>query len=139
MKKWLKPTVDTKFRIDFRWWEKENRNLRLYLKEFLCPECREAFGQNQDVTEVDWVDPDTGEVSRVDALYHSIQTCCSLKPGYITPTTPIVESIFRTFVANGNQPLSVRELYELLDRRPPEVLLRILTAGPIYLGIRPVM
>jgi len=31
MKKWLKPTVDTKFRIDFRWWEKENRNLRLYL------------------------------------------------------------------------------------------------------------
>jgi len=75
----------------------------------------------------------------VDALYHSIQTCCSLKPGYITPTTPIVESIFRTFVANGNQPLSIRELYELLDRRPPEVLLRILTAGPIYLGIRPVM
>ncbi|MBC7239451.1 MAG: hypothetical protein H5T71_05065, partial [Chloroflexi bacterium] len=75
---------------------------------------------------------------RIDSLWHSLRTCCSKRPNYITPNMPIVEAVFRTFLANGNKPLSVNELYELLDRRPPQVLLRILTAGPVYMGIRPV-
>ncbi|MGC9360975.1 MAG: hypothetical protein ACP5G7_11500, partial [Anaerolineae bacterium] len=88
---------------------------------------------------IDWVDESTGEVRRVDGLWHALNTCCSTRADYITPSTPIIESIFRTFLANGNTPLSIRELYELLDRRPPETILRMLTAGKVYLGIRPVM
>jgi len=138
MVKWSKPTVDTKFAIDMGWWEREGRDFRLQLRDALCPECREAFKSLKDAGDADWVDPKTGEVTRQDALWYSLRTCCSLKPGYIGPDTPIIRSVFLTFLANGNQPLSTNELYERIDRRPPEVLLRILTKGPIHLGIRPV-
>ena len=134
--KWHRPTVDTKFHIDMRWWEESNRNIRVYIREALCDECRNEFS-GADVGEIDWVDEQTGEVTRVDGLIHALRTCCSTKPSYITPSTPIIDAVFRTFLANGNRPLSVRELYELLDRRPPEVLLRMLTAGQVYMGIRP--
>ena len=138
IKRWFEPTLSTKFWIDRGWWEKSNKNIRLFLHEFLCPDCHSALALDQETLEIDWVDPDTGEVRRVDALWHSVQSCCSEKPDYITPSTPFVESVFRTFAANGNQPLSVTELYELLDRRPPAAILRMLTHGRIYLGIRPV-
>jgi hypothetical protein len=113
--------------------------MRLYLREMLCASCRTILSDPQAMSvEIDWVDDQTGEVMRVDGLWHSLRTCCSTMPGYITPNTPIVEAVFRTFLANGNKPLSIRELYELLDRRPPQTLLRMLTAANIYLGIRPV-
>jgi len=138
MAKWLKPTVDTKFAIDMRWWERKGSNFRSHLRDALCPECREAFQSLQKAGDTDWVDPRTGEVTRQDALWYSLRTCCSLKPGFIGPDTAIIQSVFRTFLSNGNQPLSTNELYERIDRRPPEVLLRILTKGQLHLGIRPV-
>ncbi|MEA3406564.1 MAG: hypothetical protein U9R48_00605 [Chloroflexota bacterium] len=138
--KWQRPTVDTKFHIDLDWWKKRNRDIRIYMRDVLCGDCREEYGENfLDLREVDWVDEQTGEVKRVDPLWYNIQVCCSAQPDYITPHTPIVDAVFRTFLANGNEPLSIQELYELLDRRPPEVLLRILTAGQVYMGIRPVI
>jgi len=133
--RYQRPTVDTRFHIDMRWWEENNLNIRVYMREALCDECRNDF-MGVDTGEIDWVDEQTGEVTRVDGLVHALRTCCSMKPSYITPSTPIIDAVFRTFLANGNRPLSVRELYELLDRRPPEVLLRMLTVGPTYLGIR---
>ena len=96
------------------------------------------LGQYDQLDNVDWVDEETGEVNQVDALWHSIRTCCSLKKDYITPNTPVVDAVFRTFLANGNKPLSMEELYELLDRRPPSMLLRIFVGGSVYMGIRPV-
>ncbi len=138
MARWLRPTVDTKFHIDLEWWQKQNRDIRIYLTQSLCDECRSAYAELRDLGEVDWVDPETGEVRREDALWSTLRTCCSSKPGYIKPNTPIIDSIFLTFVANGNEPLSPRELHERLDRRPAETILRMLTAGQVYLGIRPV-
>ena len=139
MPKRLKPTPDTKFAIDMRWWERRDDNFRLHLRDALCSECQQAYESVQDVGDADWVDPDTGEVTRQDALWYSLRTCCSLKPDYIGPDTPIIQSMFRTFLANGNQPLSPKELYERIDRRPPEVLLRILTKGQLRMGIRPAL
>jgi len=138
MAKWLRPTVDTKFHIDLDWWRKQNRDIRIFLRQSLCDECRQAYAEVQELGEVDWVDPETAEVKREDALWSTIRSCCSTKPGYITPSTPIVDSIFLTFVANGNEPLSPRELHARLDRRPPEMILRMLTGREVYLGIRPV-
>jgi hypothetical protein len=137
--RWSRPTVDTKFHIDMGWWdEEEGRDIRVYIREALCDECKAALGDAQDLQDVDWVDDETAEVQRVDALWHSIRTCCSLKRNYITPESPVVDAVFRTFLANGNKPLTMRELYELLDRRPPQQLLRIFTVGQVYMGIRPV-
>jgi len=139
MAKWRKPSLDTKFAIDMRWWERSGNNFRLHLRDSLCPECRRAYESVQDVGDADWVDPETGEVTKQDALWYSLRTCCSLKPGYIGPDTPIIQSVFRTFLANGNQPLTTKELYERIDRRPPEILLRLLTKGQVHLGIRPAL
>ena len=137
MPKWHSPTMDTKFHIDLEWWQQSNRDIRVYLKEILCNQCNADYGSQHNQEEIDWIDGQTGEVTRVDALWHCLRTCCSLKPEYISPNTPVVDAIFRTFIANGNKPLSVSELYEILDRRPPATLLRILTKGPVYMGIRP--
>ncbi len=136
--RWLRPSIDTRFHIDLDWWRKQNRDIRIFLSQSLCEECRPLYGEVKDLGEVDWVDPETAAVRREDALWSTLRGCCSTKPGYITPNTPIVDSIFLTFVANGNQPLSPRELYERLDKRPPEMILRMLTGGQVYLGIRPV-
>jgi len=136
--KWQRPTVDTRFHIDMDWWEENNRDIRVYMRDMLCPECRVNYAEGASQGEIDWVDEQTGEVRRVDGLWHTLRTCCSQRPAFITPHTPVIEAVFRTFLANGNKPLSVQELYELLDRRPPQTLLRILTAGPVYMGIRPV-
>ena len=135
--KWQRATVESKFHIDMDWWRESKRDIRVYMRELLCEGSRTEFEGYQDQEEIDWVDEQTGEVARVDWLGHSLRTCCSQKPSYITPNTPVIDAIFRTFLANDNKPLSVRELYELLDRRPPEMLLRMLTVGSIYMGIRP--
>ena len=137
--KWRRPTVETKFHIDMEWWWENNRDIHVYIREMLCDECRAEFADDfQNVGELDWVDEKTGEVQCVDGLWHSVRTCCSTKADYITPNTSLVDAIFRAFLANGNEPLSMNEVYELLDRRPPATWLRILTAGPVYMGIRPV-
>jgi len=133
---WRRPSVDTKFHIDLGWWEEQDRDIRVAVREALCDSCSEMVDGTG--VEIDWVDEQTGQVTRVDPLWHSLRTCCSLKSDYIEPNTTVIDAVFRTFLANGNQPLTIQELYELLDRRPPATLLRLLTAGPVYMGIRPV-
>jgi len=133
----LRLTINTKFHIDFSWWEKQNKDIRVFMRDLLCPECRETVGALSDAKMVDMIDPETAEVTRVDAIWEAIRACCSLKPDYITADTPLLDSIFRVFLANGNKPLSILELYERLDKRPPETILRMLTKGQVYLGIKP--
>jgi hypothetical protein len=134
----LRPTVDTRFHIDFSWWERQNKDIRVFMRDVLCAECRETVGSLSDTKMMDLIDPETAEVTKVDAIWESISACCSVKPDYITADTPILDGIFRTFLANGNKPLSILELYERLGKGPPEMILRMLTRGKIYMGIRPV-
>jgi hypothetical protein len=47
-----------------------------------------------------------------------------------------VEAVFRLFLSNGNIPMSSEELGARLNR-PPATILRTLTAGRVYKGIRP--
>lgn len=138
MAKWQRPTIDTKFHIDLEWWKRQNRDIRIILGQSLCQECREAYADMKELGELDSVDMETGEVVREDALWGMLRSCCGAKPDYISANTPIIDSIFLTFAATGNKPLSPRELHERLDRRPPETILRMLTGGQVYLGIRPV-
>ena len=135
----LRPTIDTKFHIHTDWWKERGRNLRLTVYERLCPACKAFHLAYEDVGDVDWVDDETAEVTRVDALWHCLRTCCSTKPDYVTVETPLVESIFRVFLGNGNTPLSPRELHRILNRRPPEVILRMLTRSRVYNGIKPIL
>ena len=139
MVRWIKPDLETKFHIDFDWWEKEGRDLRVYLQSHLCPECKVIYANHRGTAEVDWIDSNTAEVMRVDALWQSLRTHCSQRPDFITENTPLTHAVFRAFLANGNEPLSVVELHEILGRHTVETILRTLGSRKIYKGIRPVL
>lgn len=133
----IKPTLDTPWHIDYKWWEKEGRDLRVYLRSHLCPEHQAIFQSHLNLQQMDWVDPDTGEVRRVDGFQHILRTHCSQQPDYITSYTPLVDAIFRIFLANGNTPLNARELADRLGRNP-DTILQTLSGARIYKGLRPV-
>ena len=137
MARYIKPTLDTKFHIDFDWWQEKGRNLRVYLESQLCPECR-AEHANRPPEAIDWVSLDTGEVEQVDVLWHVIRTHCSQRPDYITEHTPLTTAIFRILVANDNTPLTPSGLHQILRRKSPILILRTISGREVFMGIRPV-
>jgi len=137
MNAWVRPTVDTKFHIDEEWWEEKGRNFRVHLLSHLCTECQERYKDYRQAELIDWIDDETGEVAQVDGLWHSLRICCSTKPDYVNELTPLTTAVFRIFLANGNEPLSARELQERL-RRPAEAILRTIGGTQVYHGIKPV-
>ncbi len=139
MGKWIKPDVNTKFHIDFDWYERENRSLRVFLYSQLCPECQKTYTNYRDAELIDWVDPETAEVSQVDGLWHALRTHCSQLPDYIDGRMSLTAAIFRVFLANDNTPLSPIELSEIIGKRSPETILRTIAGKRVYKGIRPVM
>jgi hypothetical protein len=137
MSNWVRPTLNTKFHIDAEWWEEQGRNFRIHLLSHLCPDCQARYKNYQEAELVDWIDEETGEVSQVDGLWHSLRVCCSLKPEYVNDLTPLTTAVFRTFLANGNEPLTPRELQEEVGR-PADTILRTIGGLRVYHGIKPV-
>ena len=131
----VKPTLDTPFHIDFDWWKQNDRSWRVYLRSYLSPEDQETYAGKEDEM-VDLVDPDTAEVQRVDALQHLLISRYGQEEDFITHSTSVTEAIFRLFLTNGNMPLTPSEMAEQLDRSP-KVILRMLSGGRVYKGIRP--
>jgi len=138
MAKWVRPTLNTRYHIDFDWWTEQNLDFRIYLSSQLCADCQKRYADPHLSELIDWVDPATGEVKRVDALWQALKSCCSTLPGYITETTPITAAIFRVFLANDNTPMTPAQLAETLGRSTPEDILRVLSKGPAYRGIKPI-
>ena len=113
--------------IDLDWYQLNNRSFLALAQRCLCPKCCEQL---------------TGEMSAADLLT-TIKVCCSKTPDFITGELPVLESIFRLFLANGNQPLDVDELGSQLNewrggdtyRTSPEILSRLLHSDQFY-GLR---
>ncbi len=114
--------------IDLDWYQQNNRSFLSLAQGCLCPKCHERLK--------------VGEVSAADLLA-TIKDCCSMTPGFISGKLPILESIFRLFLANGNQPLDLEELgRQLVEwrggdtyRTSAEVLSRLLKRDQYY-GLR---
>lgn len=134
----FKPTLQTRYHIDFNWWQQNDRDWRVYLQNNLCPEHREAYADYNAGEMIDWVDPNTAEVQQVDGLQHILITHCAKQDGFITERSALVDSVFRVFLANGNIPLSALELGERLGR-PPDIILKTFSGLRVYKGIRPCM
>ncbi len=133
----VRPDTNTLFHIELNWFEKNGRDMREEMYDALCDECRTRYPTPEPRT-VDRIHPDTGEVSRVDALWESIADHCGLKPGYITPTLPLTTAIFRALLANGNQPMSPEQLYRRIGKSNPTGILRLLMGNEIENGVVPV-
>lgn len=132
----VRPSVDTKFHIDFAWWDRNDQDLHVYLRSHLCPVHQAAYEDWEPGKLVDRVDPETGEVTRVDGIREIVASHCSREPGYLSPNSSLINAVFRVFLANANAPLSARELGDTLHR-PAPMILRTLSGPQVYKGIRP--
>lgn len=116
--------------IDVDWYQPNNRSFSTLAQGRLCPKCWKRLKV------------DKGEIPAADLL-SNIGDCCSKTPDFITGDLPVVESVFRLFLANGNQPLGLEELQRQLGERrggdiyrtPVEILPRLLASDQYY-GIR---
>lgn len=133
----VKPTLDTPFHVDRGWWKRKGLHMGMELRAHLCEEHQAVFSDHFDTEIIDWVDDKTGEVTQVDGLQHVLQIHCSKQPGYIHDQLSLIDAIFRVFLANGNTPLTCRELSSIIGQ-PAEKILRTLSGGRIYKGIRPI-
>ena len=138
MARYVKPTLDTKFHVDFSWWQKQGQKLKIHLQSHACQECREKY-QEQQYQTFDWVDPETGEVFQLDLLWHLIYAHCSQEPDFIEEHIPISTVIFRAFIANNNTPLTPVEIHAHVQQKTPTLILRTIGGRNVYNGIRPVV
>ncbi|MDX1614573.1 MAG: hypothetical protein R3300_09705 [Candidatus Promineifilaceae bacterium] len=131
-----RPTVDTKFHIDFDWWDDSGLDLRTYV--FSRLDIGDDAALETTTETVDLVDPDTGEVRQVDGFQYALQTYFSQQPDNFAQQTSLVDAVFYVLLANANRPMTVRELADSLER-DPQVILRTLSGRRIYQGIRPLL
>lgn len=130
-----RPTLETKFHIDFDWWDKSNLDLKTYL--FSRLEIGDESALEQGVEFVDLVDGETGEVRRVEGFQYALQTYFGQLPDDFAKQTSLVDAIFYVLLANANKPMTASELAEKVGRQP-EVILKTVGGPKIYQGIRPI-
>jgi len=133
----IKPRLETPYHVDYGWWDKADRNLRVYLKSHLCEMHREMYAE-ATADPVDWVDAHTAQVKPIDGILYQLRTHCSLQPEYIHDMTSVVDAVFRVFMVNDNQPMSPRELGKRIGK-DSELILKAISSKTVYKGLRPVI
>lgn len=116
-------TTKSKFYIDPSYWERDGRDFRREVYELLCDECKQ---QNtlEEVRVVDHVDPNTGEVVRMDSILDCASSTCVEAEDFINSKMPMTRAIFRAFIAAGNAPQSAEEIYARVKKGSPNVILK---------------
>jgi hypothetical protein len=133
----IRPDTHTLFQIDPTWFEQNGRDVREEMHAALCPGCRALYPTPADAPTVDRVNPQTGEVTRVDALWECLADHCGRQPEFITPTTPLVTALFRALLANGNNPLSPEQFRKRVGKSSAAGILRLLLSAEIENGVVP--
>jgi len=133
----VKPTLDTKFHIDYEWWQRSEEEYRSYLLTHLPAEKRALFSAQAEERVVDYIHPETGEVFQLDELGLAIQEAAK-QADFINPQTSLVDSVFRVFLANGNLPRTPRELAQDTGR-DAQTILKTLGGMKVYKGLRPLI
>ena len=136
--RFIKPTLDTPFHIDYTWWTEQGLDLNVQLLQHLSPELREVYTGQRLGDRIDLVDWETGEVRQVEGLQYLIATRCRKDPGYVMQAPTLLEAIFRVFLSNGNRPLTPRALAPLVGHTSEQVL-RVLSGSIVRKGLRPVL
>ena len=124
--------VNTRWFIDLDWYQPNNRSFSILAGHCLCAKCRQRLKiEEREVP--------------ANKLLSAIKGCCSQEPDFITGELPILESVFRLFLANGNQPLDLEDVGKQLSeqrggnpcRTSVEILSRLLENDQYY-GLRQV-
>ncbi len=94
---------EERWAINLKWLQENNRSFTTLVKNSLCQKCRKKLKVDQSE-------------AKTTELFKAAKTCCSKSVEYITPGLPLYESIFRVFLANGNQPITLAELGDQLNK-----------------------
>jgi hypothetical protein len=89
--------------IDLDWLEENSRSFLALAQGCLCPKCRQRLEKGKPFSPAE--------------LIANIRGCCSKEPQFFSDRSPVLESVFRVFLANGNQPLGLEELSQHLAER----------------------
>jgi hypothetical protein len=89
--------------IDLDWLEEHHRSFLALAQGCLCAKCAKKHKGSEPISPAE--------------LISTIKGCCGKASDFISDGSPILESIFRLFLANGNQPLSLEELSKQLTKR----------------------
>jgi len=117
----------TRWAISLEWLHDNNRSATMLLSEHLCPNCASKLSPGKK-------EPSPEELISI------IHKCCSNTPEFISHRLPVMESIFRLFLGNGNQSMGLDEVGQHLNRlrggdsyrTSPEALLRLLKSDRYY-------
>jgi hypothetical protein len=135
------------FFINERWFTDHNKSFGVVAQARMCPACRKKIGTEvqERIPTVDGRGRVVYEMRSVPFASHplsEIRKHCSKESGYLTAETPLVEALFRVFLANSNQPIEVEQVREQLasyvpaTERPrgyaPEVLERLMETNNGY-------
>lgn len=134
----LRPTSATRFHIDWSWFERNGLDVQSLIRNQLSDASLKKLADGDAVEEVDYIDPATGEVSRMDTLRETIIAESRWEPDFINASLPLMQGIFRVFLAENNRPLTAVELAQRLNRHDSDAILRVLTATGVQNGVVPV-
>ncbi len=122
----------TRWFIDFDWYPQRGRSISPLLYGCLCDACRKKLGKE-------------GNPASDAELLNRIRECCHKSDEFITGQMPVMESLFRLFIASGNEPMTVEAAGRQLSTRrggdtsrTSEEVLRRLLQNDRYYGFRPV-
>lgn len=88
---------DLTYFVDLDWFQESDRSFVVIAQHCLCPDCRERLTS----------EPRTMTPA---ALVTNMRQCCSKLPGFISPKLPLLEKVFRLFLSESNESLSLTEL-----------------------------
>ena len=110
----------TEYAVDVTWFEENRYSFDDVVQSRMCESCQGRL--DEEIEERFTVlDKKSGrasfEIRRTRYGSNPIRVihdCCSKKRHYITPDMPTLEAVFRVFLANSNQPLTLGQVREQL-------------------------
>ena len=88
------------YAIDVKAFDASGKSFAFTVRNRRCWQCQ------QDLDEMEVVIGDAKEHMK------EISSCCSAKPDYLLPGTPLTEAVFRLLLANGNKPMTAEGIRE---------------------------
>ena len=88
------------YAIDVKAFDASGKSFAFTVRNRRCWQCQ------QDLDEMEVVIGDAKEHMK------EISSCCSAKPDYLLPGTPLTEAVFRLLLAHGNKPMTAEGIRE---------------------------
>lgn len=88
--------------VDIKALEEAGRSFNSLLSDCSCDEHAKTFRQESNAP--------SRKGSAKQSPMAIIESCCSTKNGYMSPTTPTLEGIFKVLMAHQNAPMSAEDI-----------------------------